>query len=797
MNKIKVFLKKIFHDKGIWLTLLLSLIVLIFFFGKILKHPNHVYFSKDGDGLQSYYTTIYHIKYDSTYSRFQGMNYPYGEHVLFTNCQPVISNTLKFISQNIVDVSDYAVGVINLMMLLSIVIAAVFLFLVFIEFEVNNYYGAFVAVGIAFLSPLIDRFGGHYSLSYVFTIPVVLFLLIKFYKNPSWKKSLTCGFFVLLMATFHIYNFAFAAFIIGIFWMIQLLSDKEYRKWKFSLLNIFLQIALPILVINIWLWLADNVNDRTSYPWGFLVYKSGWEGVFLQHQNVTIPFLKSFMHPQDVNWEGWAYAGHLASFFYVVIFTLWACVPFFTTGKMGFFFSVLVIGIVIHLFRRKKWNFFNLINNKLLSVFLWTGMITLLFSFAWPFTFFPDLLKYSGPVLQFRGIGRFTWIFFYVVNIGVFYFIYHLKINLKILKLIVLVLSILILYYDAYSNMKNIPGYLNNIIAELNDRRNISKENQWVSQINSEKYQSIIPLPFFHVGSENIGVETKCSSAYNTFLVSIKTGLPTNAVCMSRTSISQSCKNISLVLEPYKQLDLLNDVKSKKPFLLVVSKCDEFSDIEKNIISQAKQFYSSETMDFYELSLYSLQHISDSIVNAASEEIGKAKYSNGGFLTSDSVTNFIYLDFDSMKNNFTYTGQGSYSGRSSDFNIIYKGTLPAVDTNETYILSFWFGKITSDLYGRAKMEFAIYDSTGNCYFTDYKSVFSMFKIIDGKWALNEYLFKVHDKKDKIKITLWSEELTKSDTLYIDDLLVRPAGSDIFKSFGNGFVMKNDRFYKLE
>jgi hypothetical protein len=95
MNKIKLFLKKIFHNKGVWLTLFFALIILIIFFGKILKHPNQVYFSKNGDGLQSYYTTIYHIKYDSTYSHFQGMNYPYGEHVMFTNCQPVMGQAEK------------------------------------------------------------------------------------------------------------------------------------------------------------------------------------------------------------------------------------------------------------------------------------------------------------------------------------------------------------------------------------------------------------------------------------------------------------------------------------------------------------------------------------------------------------------------------------------------------------------------------------------------------------------------------------------------------------------------------
>lgn len=796
MNRIKVFLKKILRDKGAWLTLLLSLIVLFILFGKILKHPNDVYFSKDGDGLQSYYTTIYHIKYDSTYSHFQGMNYPYGEHVMFTNCQPVISNTMKFISRNIVDISDYAVGVINLMMLLSIVIAAVFLYLVLKEFGVNWIYSVFVAIGLAYLSPLLVRFTGHYSLSYVFTIPVIIYLLIKFYNKSTWEKSLLTGLFILLMASFHMYNFAFAAFIMGIFWLIQIISDKNYRKWKFVLLNIFLQIVLPILVINIWLWMTDTVHDRTSYPWGFLVYKSGWEGLFLQHQDISSPFIKSFIHVRQIEWEGWAYAGHLSSYLFVLLFTVFGCIPFIAKDNLTFFFIILFVGVIIHIFLKRKWNMFRIFDNKLLNILLWTGFIAMLFSFAWPFALFPDLLQYAGPLRQFRGIGRFAWIFFYVINIGVFYFIFHLKVRFKILKNVILVLSILILYYDAYSNMKNIPEYLDNSVPELNDRQNILMENQWVSQIDSEKFQSIIPLPFFHIGSENMGIESKCNSAYNTFIVSLKTGLPTNAVLMSRTSVGQSCNNISIALEPYKQYAVLSDIKSERPFLLVASKCNELSEVEKNIISRAKHFYSAETMDFYELSYASLLNISDSLMNSAKEDMGKANYSIGGFLSTDSLVNFTYLDFDSLKNSFTYSGQGAYSGRCSDFNTIYEGHIPVADTNETYILSFWFGKITSDLYGRAKMEFAIYDSTGNCYYSDYKSIFSMLKIIDGKWVLNEYLFKVHNKKDKIKITLWSEELTKSDTLYVDELLIRQLKKDVYKE-SDKYIYKNNRFYSIK
>jgi hypothetical protein len=628
----------------------------------------------------------------------------------------------------------------------------------------------------------------------VFAIPVVIYLLIRFYKNPSWKKSLITGLFVLLMATFHMYNFAFAAFILGIFWIIQLISDRNYRKWKFVLLNFFLQIVLPLLIINICLWLTDNVNDRSSYPWGFLVYKSGWEGVFLQHQNITIRFLKSFMHPQSIEWEGWAYIGHLASYLYIFIFTIWACIPFFTTGKLGFFLTVLFTGIVIQLFRRKKMNLFAVIDNKILSIFLWTGLLALFFSFAWPFSFYPKLLNYVGPIRQFRGIGRFSWIFFYTINIGVFYLIYQFGIKYKILKYIIFSISLFILYFDAYENIKNSQEILNNSIIELSDVHNTSIQNQWVSKIKLDKFQSIIPLPFFHIGSENLGPEPKCNSAFNTFLVSIKTGLPTNAALMSRTSISQSCNNISLVLESYRQLNVLQDVKTKKPFLLVISKCDELSEPEKNLINHAKHFYSAESMDFYELSFLVLQHISDSLYELASDDNRKVTFSNGGILTFDSIDNFIYLDFESMKNNFTYSGHGSFSGKSNDFNTIYEGSIPAAYINETYILSFWFGKITTDLYARTTMEFAISDSTGNCYYADYRAIWSMIKIIDGKWALIDYPFKLKNKKDKIKITLWNYDLSKKDTLFIDEMLIRPLGKNLFKKINKSTIMKNDRFY---
>ena len=47
------------------------------------------------DGAKNYYTVAYHIQHDSTLWWFEGMNYREGEHVIYTDNQPLISNLLK------------------------------------------------------------------------------------------------------------------------------------------------------------------------------------------------------------------------------------------------------------------------------------------------------------------------------------------------------------------------------------------------------------------------------------------------------------------------------------------------------------------------------------------------------------------------------------------------------------------------------------------------------------------------------------------------------------------------------
>ena len=387
-SKIIDLLKNIYlklkYQKGLLITILLSITILIGFYGKLLQSPNQVYFGSSGDGFRSYYTAIYHIKYDNTYTYFQGMNYPYGEHVMYSDVQPLVSSLMKFISNNFVDISGYTVGVLNILMLFSIVIAAIFIYLIFKELKLNEYYSAFAAVGIAFLSPLLWRFPGHYSLSYVFTIPIILYLLIRFYQSPSWKKSIAIGLYILIMSSFHIYNYAFTAIILIFFWIVQFISVKNYRKFQFLSINLFIQIILPIVLLNLWIYLSNTATDRTAYPWGFLVYKSSWEGIFLSDAQLDTTLLKNFIASRFVEWEGRAFIGHFASIVFFLLFTFFACIPFFYSKNVLFFIIVLLAGIIIHILLKKKSNIFQITDNKILNIFLWTALGTLLFSFAWP-----------------------------------------------------------------------------------------------------------------------------------------------------------------------------------------------------------------------------------------------------------------------------------------------------------------------------------------------------------------------------------------------------------------------------
>lgn len=128
------------------------------------------------------------------------------------------------------------------------------------------------------------------------------------------------------------------------------------------------------------------------------------------------------------------------------------------------------------------------------------------------------------------------------------------------------------LLFEAVFNTRGIAVHLNNRIPLLEDTENLLPENQWVRSVSPSDFQAILPLPWFHVGSENIWIDGSEEGKETAMVASLKTGLPLAAAMLSRTSLSQTFMSHALLLEPLQRLELADYLPAEKPLLVLVMK---------------------------------------------------------------------------------------------------------------------------------------------------------------------------------------------------------------------------------
>ncbi len=769
-------LKYRISERGFLLTLGLALFFLFLFYGNLLQHPNQVYFGANGDGLQSYYSAVYHVKYDDSYWHMNGMNYPYGEQVFFTGCQPFVTNIIKCIS-TLVDISDSTIGILNIIMLFSIVLSAIFLYLIFKGLQLPDVYSAIASVAVAFLSPQTERLGGHYSLTYQFAIPLFLLLLFKFYQNPSIKKSLLISVLVFFMAGTHFYFYGFFALIASFYWMFLFFSKEgEFGKITFLIKHYFIQIITPYLLFRFIVFLIDNVQDRTNNPWGYLEYVSNLTGVFFPVGKPYSFIFETVIKPVYPDWEGYSFVGIVASI---------------VTVGIG-------IAMIRKLLKKQLKSLFFVTDNILLNSFFWAGIIALLLSFGFPFIIkgCGGLFNYAGLLKQMRGIARFSWVFYYIINIIAFYKIFQWTSDKKnVVKYFWIGISLFFVCYDAYTMSINKQDRFNNRIEQLEDTKNQLPEDKWINQINLDKYQAIITLPYFHVGSENIWMNTQSEIVKDVFIASMKTGLPTTSLILSRVSLGQTYKNIQIVKEPYRPLEIVNDFKNAKPFLVLVRE-KELNNNELRLLKKCKMIIETPRYSIYELEVSTLQHIIDNLFDDVMEESSKIKtFDIDGFKYTDSIKSFVYNGFENNLSPGCFVGNGCYEGKIKDYNVLFKGSLPDFKADTTYTISFWMDNFTTDVYPRSTVEIAFLDSTGTVYGTDYFEAGKNFCVLDGNWALIERTFQLKNKADQLTVTLWNQNIVDDKKMFrADELLIKPNGISIYKNISINKVFKNNRTY---
>lgn len=746
---------------GLLGTVVVTALMVGWHYGDILPHLNQYYLGSGGDGIKNYYTLLYHVQYDSTYSHFEGMNYPFGEQVVFTDNQPLLSNTMRWVSRNITDVSGYGVGAINLAMLLSIVFCALFLYLFGVRLKLPPWYAALLAIGLALFSPQVHRMGGHYALSYGFVIPLILWLAHRFWEKPLPRRSLALGLTVFFLAGLHFYYFAIGAFFLSLFLGLRWLGEPNWKNLLKTAGHFALQILLPFVLLNLWFWLTDPVSDRPSSPYGFLFFRATWKTSFLPLFFPHGDWLKPFFNLNWINWEGIAYVGLVASLMTVFL------------GGLGIRFLI-----------KRQWNrVLAPTGDPFLDRIVLAGGLLLLFSFGIPFVWgLEHLIDSTGPLKQFRGIGRFSWIFFYVGNLGAFYWLYHRLRALESRKkgmIWLLTLPLLILFVEG-TLFSNKTKYSTNRIEAL-ESKGIPADH-WMQSVAHSDFQAILPLPYYHVGSENFWMDPQAEILPKTLIASLQSGLPLMSVHMSRTSLEQTFTNLQLILDPVEPLALLDTLPDDRPLLLWIDKA-AINDYPRQqaLLELAQPLWDSEDVSLFALPIAALGERRKQRLEQQKRVAMESRPINlEGWTSTGQNDAFIYISFDENKSEKTFLGSGAYVGSTNVYNTVYSATLPPGFPGD-YVFSCWV-YIKKDGYPAQNFGFEQLDATGE--YLDYKTakLGDYLVATSGDWGLIEFPFTLKQADAKLNFFFRKEAYSKFP-LWMDELMIRRSGTDVFREDG--------------
>jgi hypothetical protein len=761
---------------GIGFTLGLTIIFLEIFFGKIIRDPDHVFFSVSGDGIKAYYVALYHVRYDPGNFVSSGMNYPFGELYTYTDGQLPVVMAIRFISAHFSDIRGHTVAILNLLMLFSILAGAVFICLILMEAGVSWWYSALAAVGIAILSPQIGRLGGHFSLAWVCWIPLMIWLLMRFDRNRNLAFSLIIGTTTWVAGVMHFYYIGFFGFLIGGYWFFRFLRYSQTQTtWYRDLLHFSVQYLLPVLLLQLFVVIHDGVSDRPGYPFGYqtsvahpvaVFFPSGSPWGFIR-QSLTV-----FNH---ISWESYSYIG--------------------TTALIGCF-----AGLAVFIRRRiKKEPLLVGEGNKMILVLFWSSVAALLFSFGIPFIFgMKGWFSQFALIRQVRVLARFTWLFYYLLNILVFNWLYHRAFGPKpsLTWKIAAIAGLLLLWFEGVYNLNGIaPGLLNRL-PELDNIGKEQPDDKFQPEVRWKNYQAILPLPFFHIGSENIWTEGTDKSKKSTLLTSLKTGLPTTGALLSRTSVSQTFMLDALLREPLQRLELVDYFRDDRPFLILKQNDYQPSDPEKWLLRETTRVGGNDHVTLYSLPVSTLRSIQEIRRREITNRFDSLKLSkHDGLMLSDSSGYMQTFSYDKSPSPVSLRGQGAFSFSGSNWNLAAADTLHGKGTGEKLRISFWLYPYLKDGSVRSQIRITHQDvSNSEKSSTELTDLFRHIQGYQGDWVLVETDTETKFRNEMLEISV-RNTVIPSSPLVIDEIQIRDADLEVWQPFDRYILYNNRRFQR--
>jgi hypothetical protein len=410
-------------------------------------------------------------------------------------------------------------------------------------------------------TPQIFSIQSHYGLAYSCLIPMIFYWTIQYNLSAKWKYPVYVFILAFIASFLHPYYSAqvlvfVGSYVLGYF----IFARRPFRQMFLHVLPMLVSVGVLMGSIGIIMKLTDPVTDRPTTPYGMLVYRTRGTQIltsdfspFWQIAKKQVPFLHV-----STGGEGYCYPG--------IVITMVVLVSVFS-------------GIVSR-FRKKEGG--DLVTpTRYNPVWLFIAVLSLLFAMGVPFIWHMEwLVDYVSVFRQFRTLGRFSWIFYYLISVYGVVVINNWFSKLLLQKKQALAYVVLIGALCTWSieaggyilfERASLANYAENYKVVTGD-----KGHDWVQFLDEHHYrpgdfQALLILRFFEVGMDKLWLDRDVTQkgVASGLEAGIQLHLPWVDIMMARTSWAQTEKQVKIAGGPYVRKPLLDDIKSNKPFLLL------------------------------------------------------------------------------------------------------------------------------------------------------------------------------------------------------------------------------------
>ena len=744
-------------------------LAILWFLPYISWSPNSYLFATDGDGLNPYYLINYYTKYGKGWY-FEGMQYPYGVHTFYM-ADVLWLKVFHWINSHICDISPYTDGILNSILLLSFYPAVYFMYKILRFQLISEKWAVGFSIFIVFFSPHIERLGGMTNLSYPFFIPAIIYYLLQiFYTSNKIKYQAILLIILILGAFIHLYHTFIGATICFLFILFHAIQNHKNVKSNISIYvsSLFSTFFVFVIIAFTLYFTVRDANDGITYPYGFRQYTSTIRNIFLPFYSPISDFLVTKCKVESPNTEGLGYVG---------IFGL----------------GIALFSVIRWVRKIKKWGWkkgHNLLMTNALHILLWVGFFLFIGSTGYPFKLHPYLMQILGPVKNFRVPGRFIWGFYFIYMTFFALTAYQIyrKINSTLLKNGLVFLVSIICFWEMQIRFSELQKQY--IAGKENGKMAMWKENYETflkkNNYKSSDFQAIIVFPFFQMGSGKFQLEFENESKRLAYAVSKSTGLPICDAHTGRNPLSIAMKSVEWINSPYLEKHILKDINDKRPLLLIQADVS-LDSLQLYYAQKAKTITKMGNMRFATLSIEEISKLQDSVLQVFTAKTATYSFQNEIFISSNKEKvysngfgNKYWENGKIAENNvFWYNRMGK--------KMVIDLPLTPVSQPTEMIASVWIKVDTRyhylpDLYPTlSKNDQILQDSLiVNIHNIDF---------YEG-WVKADWHFWQTPEMNRLKIE------TKDEYISLDNLLIRPKGTEVCKKINSKLFIYNNLPIKL-